>query len=311
MNWQGVPQNRSPINKIIFRTFNRCIWHVYFKTRKRSGSLLRYFFHFAWLFRYEVVALRQRVRELEGEKSSIGVQTEASDDVKRNDRTLREVGGGGEVGQVEQVEQVVQVEQMEQGEQGEQVEQVEQVEQGEQGEQVEQVQVTEEAMVQVRGTGRDGGRLYADVVRERRVSTANRFELLQGEQKRHEVIYMGDSIVKKIDRTVCRGRKEKTTTVCLPGARVDDVRKRVGQVMGPGTGGSICVHVGTNDADKEGTTAIVGKFRALVRELKARRVGKILIYGILPVMGRRKGYRNCRRMSINSQLDGMCRHEKV
>ena len=110
--------------------------------------------------------LRQRVRELEGEKSSIGVQTEASDDVKRDDRTLREVGGGGEVGQVEQ------------------------------GEQVQQVQVTEEAMVQVRGTGRDGGRLYADVVRERRVSTANRFELLQGEQKRDEVIYMGDSIVR-------------------------------------------------------------------------------------------------------------------
>ena len=161
------------------------------------------------------------------------------------------------------------------------------------------------------GTGRDGGRLYADVVRERRVSTANRFELLQGEKEREEVIYMGDSIVRKIDRTVCRGRKMKTTTVCLPGARVDDVRKRVGQVMGPGTGGAICVHVGTNDADREGTTAIVGKFRALVRELKARRVGKIWISGILPVMGGRKGYRNCRRMSINSQLDGMCRQEKV
>ena len=28
----------------------------------------------------EVVALRQKVKELEGEKSSIGVQTEASDD---------------------------------------------------------------------------------------------------------------------------------------------------------------------------------------------------------------------------------------
>ena len=29
---------------------------------------------------------------------------------------------------------------------------------------MEQVQVTEEAMAQVRGTGRDGGRLYADIV---------------------------------------------------------------------------------------------------------------------------------------------------
>ena len=110
--------------------------------------------------------------------------------------------------------------------------------------------------------------------------------------------------MRKIDRTVCRGRKEKTTTVCLPSARVDDVRKRVGQVMGletgggggggggggaVGGGGSICVHVGTNDADKDGTTAIVGKFRELVRELKARRVGEIVVSRILPVIGGRKG----------------------
>ena len=118
--------------------------------------------------------------------------------------------------------------------------------------------------------------MYADKVNERRVSTANSFEVLQGEKKRDEVIYMGYSIVSKIVRAVCRGRKEKTTTVCLPGARVDDVRKRVGQIMGPSTGGLICVHVGTNDADKDGTTAIVGKFRALVREMKARRVSGIL-----------------------------------
>ena len=48
----------------------------------------------------------------------------------------------------------------------------------------------------------------------------------------------------------------------------------------------IFVHVGTNDAEKDGTTAIVGKFRELVRDLKARRVGKIVVSGILPVMGK-------------------------
>ena len=49
------------------------------------------------------------------------------------------------------------------------------------------------------------------------MSTANRFEVLQGEKKRHEILYMGNSIVRKIlkiDRKRCRGRKEKTT-VCL------------------------------------------------------------------------------------------------
>ena len=67
--------------------------------------------------------------------------------MNRDDETLREVSGGSEVGQVEPVEK-------------------------------EQVQVTEETMAQVRGTGRDVGRLCADIVKEKRVSTANRFEVL-------------------------------------------------------------------------------------------------------------------------------------
>ena len=98
-----------------------------------------------------------------GEKSSIGVQTEASGDVKRDEGTLWEVSGGGEVGQVEPVEQ-------------------------------EQEKVTEEAMGQVRGTGREQG--WRNTVcryskRERRVSTANRFEALQGEKKRLGALHRG------------------------------------------------------------------------------------------------------------------------
>ena len=71
---------------------------------------------------------------------------------------------------------------------------------------------------------------------------------------------MEDSIIRKIDGTVC-GKKTKTTTtttVCVPGAGVEDVRKRVGKVMGPGKGmGSTLVHVGTNGADKVGTTELL------------------------------------------------------
>ena len=36
-------------------------------------------------------------------------------------------------------------------------------------------------------------------------------------------------------------------------------RERVEKIMVRGNGGSILVHVGTNNADKEGTTAIVEK----------------------------------------------------
>ena len=62
----------------------------------------------------------------------------------------------------------------------------------------------------MRGTGRGGGRLHAYILRKSRVSTANRFEVLQGEKRRGEVVYAGDSIVRKIDRTSCRGLEENT-----------------------------------------------------------------------------------------------------
>ena len=52
----------------------------------------------------EVAALRHKVRELAREKSSTGVQTATSDDMKGDDGTIRGVNGGSEVGQVEQVE---------------------------------------------------------------------------------------------------------------------------------------------------------------------------------------------------------------
>ena len=35
---------------------------------------------------------------------------------------------------------------------------------------------------------------------------------------------------------------------------------RVEKIMGRGKGGTILVHIGTNNADKEGTTAIVDKY---------------------------------------------------
>ena len=37
--------------------------------------------------------------------------------------------------------------------------------------------------------------------------------------------------------------------------------------MGGGTGGAVFVHVETNNAEKEGTSAIVGKYRRLVKTL--------------------------------------------
>ena len=86
------------------------------------------------------------------------------------------------------------------------------------------------------------------------------------------------------------------------------------KIVGPGKGGPILVHVGTNNAEREGTTAIVRKYRQLVRRAKQTRVEQIILSGILPVMGSRapQGYRNCQRMAINTSVQQqLCREEEV
>ena len=91
-----------------------------------------------------------------------------------------------------------------------------------------------------------------------------------------------------------------------------DIAEKAGQVMVGGTGGAVLVHVGTNNAEKEGTSAIVGKYRRLIRTLKEARVGQIVLTEILPIMGGRgEEYRNCRRMAINTQVQKVCMEEGV
>ena len=46
----------------------------------------------------------------------------------------------------------------------------------------------------------------------------------------------------------------------------------VEKIMGRGNGGTILVHVRTNNTDKEGTTAIVEKYRKLLKKTKQARM---------------------------------------
>ena len=126
---------------------------------------------------------------------------------------------------------------------------------------------------------------------------------------RTERVFMGDSILRKTDRTLTKG---EDVVVCLPGARIEHVTERVENVLGHGQGGSILVHVGTNNADRDGTTRIVKRYRELVETLKKTRVEQIILSGILPVMsGRGVMYSNCKRMAINALLEQMCEEEGV
>ena len=122
-------------------------------------------------------------------------------------------------------------------------------------------------------------------------------------------IYVGDS-VRTTDTRLSRG---EDVVVCLPGARIEHVTERVEQITGRGYGWSILVHVGTNNTDKEGTTAIVEKYRnLLLKKTKQARAGQIILSGILPVFGNRiQGYRNSKRMAVNGMVKRLCKEEEV
>ena len=72
--------------------------------------------------------------------------------------------------------------------------------------------------------------------------------------------------------------------VCLPGVKIEAITERVEDIVGSGKGGSVLVHVGTSNVEREGISAIVRKYRNFVRTLKQTRVEEVILSGILPVI---------------------------
>ena len=61
--------------------------------------------------------------------------------------------------------------------------------------------------------------------------------------------------------------------VCFPWANIEAITEKVGKIVGPGKGGSILVEVGTSNAERERTPAVVRKYRQFIRTLKSTRAG--------------------------------------
>ena len=59
-------------------------------------------------------------------------------------------------------------------------------------------------------------------------------------------------------------------------------------------------------------SAIVEKYRKLLKKTKQARLGQIILSGILPVCGNRiQGYRNSKRMAVNGMVERLCKEEEV
>ena len=96
--------------------------------------------------------------------------------------------------------------------------------------------------------------------------------------------------------------------MCLPGAMIEHVTERIEKIMGRRNEGTIIVHVRANNTDKEGTTAIVEKYRKLLKKTKQARMGQIIISEMLPVFGNRiQGYVNSKIWHCTGWLSGFAK----
>ena len=96
----------------------------------------------------------------------------------------------------------------------------------------------------VSGEGLPGGKIVkVDDRRERGHSVRQErsfADVVSQGTTRKARVFMGDSIIRKVDKIVNRG---DDITVCLPGTKIEDIAEKAVQVIGDGSEGAVLVHV--------------------------------------------------------------------
>ena len=109
-----------------------------------------------------------------------------------------------------------------------------------------------------------GGKIAGHNVMER-IQWKSFYEVVIERVRKRARVFVGGSMVRTTNRVL---NKRDDIVVCLPGAKIEAVTERVENIVGSGKEGSVLVHIGTNNIEREGITAIVRKYRQLVRTLK-------------------------------------------
>ncbi|CAM4525681.1 unnamed protein product [Lepidochelys kempii] len=126
--------------------------------------------------------------------------------------------------------------------------------------------------------------------------------------RKRQVYVIGDSLLRRIDRSVTRADPENRRVCCLPGAKIRDVDLRLKRILkGAGKNPLIILHVGTNDTSRFSLERIKGDYARLGKTLKEIEA-QVIFSGILPVP--REGQQKCDKIiTINRWLRQWCYKE--
>ena len=128
-------------------------------------------------------------------------------------------------------------------------------------------------------------------------------DLVQKGEK--EVLLIGDSQVRYVDREFCQKNRRKRMRVCLPGARVNDINDRFDRlVKDSGMEAAVIVHVGVNDIRHKCSEEVKENYRNLIEKMKRSR-RKCVISGVLPIF-RGNDVWLSRAIGVNERVKDMC-----
>ena len=126
-----------------------------------------------------------------------------------------------------------------------------------------------------------------------------------GGDKESEVIVVGSSRVRYLDRAFCERNPDKRLRICYPGARVRDVADRLDDVLaGSSEGCIVIVHVGVNDVGDGRSVETVEQYRRLLQRLVWQRCRGV-VTGILPKLRAGQVWLS-RALGINGHIRDMC-----
>lgn len=158
------------------------------------------------------------------------------------------------------------------------------------------------------------GRVEGDVspkakVVQRKVGRGERKDRKKIDESQ-EVLVLGDSRIRYLDRAFCETDRSRRMTCCLPGAGVRDVAQRYKKVVkGTGKEALVVVHVGVNDVGRVASEELETRYRDLLREI--RQSGRrCVVSGVLPRQ-RVGGLWLSQALCLNDRLRSMCEKSGV
>ena len=123
---------------------------------------------------------------------------------------------------------------------------------------------------------------------------------------RGNILIVGDSQVRYLDRAFCARDRKRRTRVCFPGAGVGHVSERIEACMAnEGIKPIVCLSAGGNDVGKVRSEELLRRFKEVLGKVRDRG-GIPLVCGILP---RRKVGCEwlCRAIAMNCRLAEHCK----